>query len=273
MPSASSLTFLSATSRLYISFSSSISYCFSFHQGKCQCAHFHAPLAWPAQGLCNVQTPAQARKAMERWRSRRGEQGEGRGINQDGPPTTAAGRLARHGEIICFPILGCWTLVTPAVSVKQGWSCKTHSASSRRGAAKGRATTPQQAPARWGAITPGMWHLGDIQTKGHQANKWRIYRVRRWTKVLKSTAIKGPTWYHSGEGKAEWKQREEVKSSRGLKSLLLNEGSSSTSTDPHSISSYHGSPRLYNLITLFPPPVGNSASIPACLPWKGCFVW
>lgn len=127
---------------------------------------------------------------MERWRSRREEQGEGREINEDGPPTTAAGRLARHGEIICFPILGCWTLVTPAVSVKQGWSCKTHSASSRRGAAKGRATTPQQAPARSGAITPGMWHLGDIQTKGHQVNKWRIYRVRRWTKVLKSTAIK-----------------------------------------------------------------------------------
>lgn len=135
------------------SFSSSITHCYGFHHGKCQCAHLPTPLAWPAQSLCNVQTLARAKKAMERWGSRREERGEGR-INQDAPPTTAAGRLARHGEIICFPILGCWTLVTPAVSVKPGWSCKTHSLSSRRGAAKGRATTSQLAPTGCGAVTP-----------------------------------------------------------------------------------------------------------------------
>lgn len=48
-------------------------------------------------------------------------------INQDGPATRAASRLARHGgpdRNHLVSILNCWTLLTPAGCVMQRWNCK-----------------------------------------------------------------------------------------------------------------------------------------------------
>lgn len=88
---ASSLTFHSATIStflLYISLSSSILHCFGLHQGKCQCTHLGVGLASQSRPGY-IQARDEAREPM-------GERERGI-INQAGPQTPAAGRLARNG--------------------------------------------------------------------------------------------------------------------------------------------------------------------------------
>lgn len=125
--------------------------------------HFFLPLPYfafpfPPQArltLVSIKVNVSAHTFVRLWfgrpRAFTSSNEEGEGIHLDRPPTTAAGRLARHGEIICFPILDCWTLVVPAVSVKHGWSCITQHFQKKR----------TQQP--WGCDFEGIFKLRGIR--------------------------------------------------------------------------------------------------------------